>query len=55
MTTKLLIIGVFWAAAIILFALKALGLWEPIDYDLVAGGLALTVGGFALDKFWSQP
>lgn len=55
MTTKKLIIAALWAAAIILFALVGFDLANPKEYDFVAIGLALTVAGFALDKFWEQP
>lgn len=54
-TTKLLIIGVLWVTAMILFALVGFDLANPKEFDFIGIGLALTVGGFALDKFWAQP
>jgi hypothetical protein len=54
MSTKSLVIAFLWVVAIILFALVGFDVVNEKEYDLVAIGLALTVAGFALDKFWAQ-
>lgn len=54
MTTKSLIILAVWIIAIVLFALEGFDIANSRDYNLVAVGLALTLVGFALEKFWTE-
>lgn len=52
MTTKDIIIAIFWGIAIGLFVGVGLNVFHSSTYNLIAIGLGCTVAGFALDRFW---
>lgn len=61
MGTKALVIFVFWLVAVILFLAPAIFMGDPgpasmsfiTGFRCVAAGLALTVIGFLIDKYWA--
>lgn len=56
MGTKAIIIAVLWGIAIFMFALVGLTVEDGgPDYNFIGLGLALSMAGFALEKFWNAP